>query len=95
MTADLDKSEMLSQVLQLCRTAGKAIADLYDAPEAVKINYKADFSPLTEADTKAHDEYEQFKVQQRSLIEAQAEQDNLRTLQAIADQQEGKAEKKP
>lgn len=48
-----------------------------------------------QADTKAHDEYEQFKVQQRSLIEAQAEQDNLRTLQAIADQQEGKAEKKP
>ena len=37
-----------------------------------------------QARTKAHEEYDLFKQQQRALIEAQAEKDNLETLQNIA-----------
>lgn len=37
-----------------------------------------------DADSKAHQEYDLFKQQQRALIEAQAEQDNLRVLEDIS-----------
>jgi len=40
-----------------------------------------------QADNKAHTEYEQFKEQQRALIEAQSEQENWQALVALADQQ--------
>ncbi len=46
-----------------------------------------------QADNKAHTEYEQFKAQQRALMEAQAERDNLQTLQDIKAMLEDKAEK--
>lgn len=49
----MNTSTLLHQVIDICHTAGRAIMQVYDTEFTV--DHKADQSPLTEADRRAHD----------------------------------------
>jgi 3'(2'), 5'-bisphosphate nucleotidase len=49
-----DMQHTLEALLVIAERAGKEILEVYARPDAVQVEYKADDSPLTEADTRAN-----------------------------------------
>lgn len=47
-------ASLLPQVVSLAERAGRAILDIYEAPESLQTSYKEDNSPLTRADLASH-----------------------------------------
>lgn len=50
----MDSSALIPQLIKIAREAGEVILNIYNRPEPLTINFKADDSPLTEADLAAH-----------------------------------------
>lgn len=60
---DIDQPA-LAVLVEIARQAGNAILSVYERPDAFNVDYKADDSPITEADRAAH------QVIERSLAQA-------------------------
>ncbi|MFI2812067.1 MULTISPECIES: 3'(2'),5'-bisphosphate nucleotidase CysQ [Microbulbifer] len=54
MGTELDKKQLLEQVIGICERAGEAILEVYNSSAELEIDTKADDSPVTAADLAAH-----------------------------------------
>lgn len=54
-TGSIDLQALAEQLCQLCDKAGAAIVKVYQLPDSLQVGYKSDDSPITQADTLAHD----------------------------------------
>lgn len=51
---NITDSITLDNVMKVIDAANKAVLDIYNSPESIDVTYKADNSPLTQADTTSH-----------------------------------------
>ncbi|WP_369413308.1 3'(2'),5'-bisphosphate nucleotidase CysQ [Microbulbifer sediminum] len=54
MGTELDKKQLLEQVIGICERAGEAILEVYNSSAELEVDTKADDSPVTAADLAAH-----------------------------------------
>lgn len=54
MRQDLDRKQLLEQVIGICERAGEAILEVYNDSAELEVNTKVDDSPVTAADLAAH-----------------------------------------
>lgn len=55
ITESVDLQSLAEQVCQLCSKAGDSIVKVYQSTASLKVDYKSDASPITQADTLAND----------------------------------------